>query len=142
MLILSITSRKKRGFNSERELVERFREMGLWGIRIPASGVGTPIPDVLIFHNGVIYGFEVKSTNKSNVTYYLKDFDNLVDWFKHMREENFNASAWLAVRFRGGTWRFYNVDLETAKVECNPNTGLALVDLSREIREKGRKLFT
>lgn len=138
---MSIVSRKKRGFGSERELVERFRELGLWSIRIPASGVGVPIPDVLVFHNGHIYGFEVKSTNKKKAVYYYKDFDNALEWLHHMLEEGFRVKAWLAVRFKGGIWRFYELNEDSSKVECDPNSGFGILDLSKELRNLGRKFI-
>jgi len=138
--LVPLDSRKKRGFNAERELLENLKDLGFWGARIPVSGVGQPLPDVIIFHNGVLFGFEVKSTNEDKKVFYKREFDNLVDWLKGMERENFKAEAWLAVRFKGGKWRFYRIFTSSDKVKCDPKEGFGIIDLSKEMRNIGRRL--
>ncbi len=130
----SLNSRRKKGFRAERELMELFKKLGFWGARIPVSAVGQPLPDILIFHNRKVIGVEVKSTKSQKLMLYKKDFDNLLEWLENMVMENFNAQAWIGVRFRGGIWRFYRVREGLEKITCDKNSGYALVDLAKKIR--------
>ena len=136
----SLDSRKRRGFNAERELLDNLKDLGFWGARIPVSGVGQPLPDVIIFHNGVLFGFEVKSTNGNKKVFYRREFDNLLDWLSGMKRENFKVGAWLAVRFKGGKWRFYHVNEDSEKIDCSIDQGYGIIDLSKEMRNMGRRL--
>lgn len=121
----NLKGRRRKGFNTERELVNILLSKGIWATRIPVSGISQPLPDVLAVKSGKMYGFEVKRTDKP-IIYYLKDFDNAIKWFQAMSRENINAEAWLAVRFRGKKWRFYPLDENTTSVKVNINIGLSL----------------
>ena len=129
-----LVGRRKKGFRSERELVEKFKNIGLWSIRIPVSGVAQPLPDVILFHNGKIYGFEVKYVGKKRHIFYVKDFDNLQNWFNAMLQENFRANALLAVKFRGGKWRFYEVGPDLERIEVSINTGYTFSEICKKIK--------
>ncbi|MHA1616411.1 MAG: hypothetical protein ACTSX9_03790 [Candidatus Njordarchaeales archaeon] len=129
----SLKSRRRKGFETERELVRKLRERGIWVTRIPVSGISQPLPDVLAVSNGVLYGFEVKRC-KSHAYYYRKDFDNLIMWLDAMQKENISAEAWLSVRFDGGVWRFYAILPDTEKVNANPNTGLSFQHLLKKMK--------
>ncbi len=126
--------RRRKGFDAERELVRRLKDKGIWATRIPVSGVAQPLPDVLAVSNGTLHGFEVKSTSNS-INFYKKSFDNTILWLEAMRNEKLHAKAWLAVRFLGGKWRFYELTSETEKIEANLNNGLTLSQLLKLLRE-------
>ncbi|MHA1589528.1 MAG: hypothetical protein ACTSVA_02860 [Candidatus Njordarchaeales archaeon] len=128
----SLKSRRRKGFDAERELVKKFKERKIWVTRIPVSGIAQPLPDVLAVAKGILYGFEVKRCGE-HARYYRKDFDNLIMWLEAMRREGLKAEAWVSVRFNGGVWRFYQVDTETEKVEANPNIGLTFSHILRRM---------
>lgn len=134
--MLRLSGRRSKGFRAERELVEILSKAGLWSIRIPVSAVRTILPDIIVFHKKRVYGFEVKSTAKATAVYYRNDFDNLLEWYYKMVIEEFEAEPFLAVRFRGGVWRFYPVTNDTEKVKCDKNSGLSVAQLVKKLKEK------
>ncbi len=62
-----MSSRRRRGFGAERELVRKLWRMGFAAIRAPASGAKVKksvYPDVVAIYRGKVLVFEVKSRKK------------------------------------------------------------------------------
>lgn len=132
----SMSKRRLKGYNAERELVNKFKELKIWATRIPVSGIGQPLPDVLAIANGVLHGFEIKVSSDLSRTYYRKSFDNVIEWIMAMKREYINAEAWLAVKFRGNKWRFYKISDDFIKIKADINSGLNFAQLLNEIRNR------
>ena len=118
---------RRKGFNAERELVKILRENGFPHIaRVNVSGVSQPLPDVIGARKGVMYGFEVKSTNESKKTFYFREFDNIRAWLVELSEARVKSRGFLAVRFKGGVWRLYPIYPDVEKITVGTNKGISL----------------
>jgi len=129
-----MAKRRRRGYSAERELVKKLKERNIWATRIPVSGIGQPLPDVLAVSKGVLHGFEVKTT-KGPKKFYKRSFDNTLLWLNAMLNEELKAKAWLAVKFKGNTWRFYPLLEGTENIEANINIGLTFAQLLAELKK-------
>ena len=129
-----MSKRRQKGYNAERELVNKLKELNIWATRIPVSGIGQPLPDVIAITQGTLHGFEIKVSSKPSRTYYRKSFDNIVAWLNAMLKEKIKAIAWLAVKFRGKKWRFYIITNDTHKIKAEINSGYTLAQLIGRIK--------
>lgn len=77
---------KKRGYQAERDLVKRLRELGFKSVRIPVSAPSNePLPDVFAVKGDYIIAFEVKAPTRGKAYFprdqvkKLFDFLNMFD---------------------------------------------------------------
>lgn len=129
-----MSKRRTKGYSAERELVNKLKELSIWATRIPVSGIGQPLPDVIAITQGMLHGFEIKVSSDTSRTYYRKSFDNTIAWLNAMLKEKIKAMAWLAVKFRGGRWRFYMITKDTNKIKAEINSGYTLAQLIWRIK--------
>ncbi len=94
-----------KGDRRERELVNRFDELGFAVMRAPASGSATSreLPDVLAGLDGVFYAIEAKSSAGDPIYLDGKEVYDLVYFAR-----NFGASARIGVRFDREDWYFFH----------------------------------
>ena len=76
---------RRRGYYSERKLVERLRKAGFKAVRIPVSNPSmASLPDVIARKNLFVYAFEVKNSNfyayfpKNQIEKLFKFLDDLI----------------------------------------------------------------
>ncbi len=100
-----VRAMKKRGYDAERELVHKFRDVGYSAIRIPVSAPSKePLPDVFAIKDDAILSIEVKS--QVRYAYYkshqvLKLFE-----FLEMHKIYPRKYAVLAAKFKHKGWWF------------------------------------
>lgn len=96
---------KKRGYDAERELVQKLREAGFEALRIPVSAPSSePLPDVFAVKDDAILAFEVKSQSK--YAYYRKDQVKKLHEFLKIHQHYPIRLAVLAAKFKYKGWGF------------------------------------
>lgn len=99
-------SRKSKGCNAERELVEKLEAIGYAAVRVAGSGVSKfPCPDVLASNGNEVLAIECKST-KGETQYIKKSQIEDLKVFSKM----FGAKPLCAVRFNNVGWHFIEPD--------------------------------
>ena len=78
---------------------------------------------------GVIYGFEVKTSVQPSKTFYFRDFDNIRAFLVGLQEAGVRGRGYLAVRFRGGQWRFYPIYPDVDKIKAEKGKGITVKKL-------------
>lgn len=136
--MLKVVSRRRLGFQRERELVRKFWKLGFACMRGPASGSKTkktPYPDLVAIKNGKVFVVEVKTREKRG-TIYVPD-----DQLQKVVEFAWRAKGYalVAVKYMDGSgWKFVPVD----KLDKTPSglwritpklvaEGLTLEDINR-----------
>lgn len=99
LTLKEIRRMKKRGYQAERDLVRRLRELGFKSVRIPVSAPSSePLPDVFAVKGGYMIAFEVKAPN-ANKAYFPKDQVGKLFSFLEMFEAYPVKLAILAAKF-------------------------------------------
>jgi Holliday junction resolvase len=103
---------RKRGFYSEKALVERLRNNGYNAVRVPVSSPSrSPLPDVMARRNQDVYAFEVKNSEyyayypRSQIIKLFRFLDELIPIPKKYKH------AVLAAHF-GRKWLFKEIEWE------------------------------
>lgn len=130
---MEVAYAKRKASRAENELATILWSMGYAVIRGPSSGGGVRRrfqPDLVAVKNGVILVFEVKTAREGEPLYV--ESSQIVGIQEFARRAG--GFAYVAVRLKGGEWRFHPVEsLEVTKggnfkIEA-PHLGLRLRDL-------------
>jgi len=130
----NLNKRRARGFHAERELVKKLISAGIWATRIPVSGIGQALPDVLAAASGKLFGFEVKTAQKFT-TYYIRDFDNTLKWLEAMIREGLPAQAFLALKMPNKGWKIIELKREMLSVDPKKMDGIDLDSFLSKIKK-------
>ncbi|RLI10545.1 hypothetical protein DRO42_00975 [Candidatus Bathyarchaeota archaeon] len=96
---------KKRGYDAERELVQKLREAGFEALRVPVSAPSSePLPDVFAIKGDAILAFEVKSQER--YAYYKRDQVAKLHAFLKIHRYYPRRVAVLAAKFKYKGWAF------------------------------------
>ena len=118
---------RRRGYDAERELVERLRRAGLKAIRIPVSSPSrAPLPDVFATKGDVMMAFEVKARRRK--AYFKKAQVEKLFRFLEMHEAYGRRYAVLAAKFPRVGW-FFKVVEESGDYSIQPGEGYTLPEL-------------
>lgn len=99
LTIKEIKRIRKRGYQAERDLVKRLREMGFKSVRVPVSAPSNEsLPDVFATRGGCVLAFEVKAPNTERA-YFPKDQVKKLFDFLDMFEAYPTRLAILAAKF-------------------------------------------
>ena len=110
--------RYTKGARSERELLNRFYELGYSVIRAAGSGVNALGPDIIAMKKGICFSIECKAWSRGSLSIEPDQFLKLMDWEKNTDGHTF--VAW-KVDYKG--WYFIRLD-EFSKGESNYNVTL------------------
>lgn len=103
-------TRRKRGFEAERELVRKLWSKGFAVMRAPASGARTRLaayPDVVAIFRGKIYAFEVKYRRDNSPIYIDKNqLEKLLEFSRRA-----GATPLVAVKRPNKGWKLIPVDM-------------------------------
>jgi Holliday junction resolvase len=100
---------RKRGYQAERDLVKKLRELGFRSVRVPVSAPSNePLPDVFALKGNCIMAFEVKAPNAERAYFPRDQVKKLFD-FLEMFEAYTIKVAVLAAKFPY-KWVFKRVD--------------------------------
>ena len=104
-----------KGARSERELLNKFYEIGYSVVRAAGSGVNALGPDILAIKDGICFSFECKAWDRGSLSLDPEQYGKLVDW-----ERNSATHTFVAWRIKGRGWLFIKLD-EFTKGEKNYN---------------------
>jgi Holliday junction resolvase len=97
-------SRKSKGINAERELIHLFWKNGWAATRVAGSGsIKYPTPDIVAGIQTRKLAVECKATKDTSYYFTKEEVDQLKEF-----SEKFGAEPWLAIRFNGMKWFFFN----------------------------------
>jgi Holliday junction resolvase len=134
---------QSKGFQRERELVNRLYEAGFAVTRVPKSGGGTKreLPDIIAGNGEVIYAIEAKA-RKEDPIYLSEEEVVALIYFS----QNFGAKARIGVRFDHEDWYFFHPgDLYTTNggsFRIKRETALAEGTKFDELVDLGGQSFT
>ncbi|MCS7107258.1 MAG: Holliday junction resolvase Hjc [Acidilobaceae archaeon] len=128
---------------AENELANVLWRKGYLVVRAAASGRGVRErfqPDLVAAKNGVILIIEVKSTNSETI--YLRA--EQVNGLRELRDRS-RGHVFIAVRLRGGEWRFHSLDdlkevSEKSYRLDNVEEGLRLRDVEELLFKRSKKI--
>ncbi|MEM0050243.1 MAG: endonuclease [Candidatus Bathyarchaeia archaeon] len=101
---------KKRGYQAERDLVKKLRDLGFKSVRIPVSASsGEPLPDVFAVKSDCIMAFEVKAPRDRRAYFPRDQVKKLFD-FLSMFDSYPNRIAVLVAKFPR-KWIFRRIDV-------------------------------
>ncbi|MEM4726645.1 MAG: Holliday junction resolvase Hjc [Candidatus Bathyarchaeia archaeon] len=124
---------KKRGYDAERELVQKLREMGFEAVRIPVSAPSSePLPDVFAIKGDMILAFEVKS--QGSYTYFKKEQVAKLHEFLNIHRQYPKRLAVLAAKFRYKGWAFIITE-KPMDYSIRMGGGMSLKELLRRISQ-------
>lgn len=124
---------KKRGYDAERELVQKLREMGFEAVRIPVSAPSSePLPDVFAIKGDMILAFEVKS--QGSYTYFKKEQVAKLHEFLNIHRQYPKRLAVLAAKFRYRGWAFIITE-KPMDYSIRMGGGMSLRELLRRISQ-------
>lgn len=99
LTLREIRRMKKRGYQAERDLVKKLRELGFKSVRIPVSAPSNePLPDVFAVRGDCIVAFEVKAPSRGRAYFPRDQVKKLFD-FLDMFYAYPNRVAVLAAKF-------------------------------------------
>jgi holliday junction resolvase Hjr len=99
-------SAKRKGSNTERELIRLFQEAGWGAIRVAGSGSNrNPSADILAGSKGRMLVIECKSSSKEKI--YISD--EQIEDFK-VFGTRFGAELWVGLRFNRTPWCFLELN--------------------------------
>ncbi len=125
---------KKRGYDAERELVQKLREMGFEAVRIPVSAPSSePLPDVFAIKGDMILAFEVKS--QGSYTYFKKEQVAKLHEFLNIHRRYPKRLAVLAAKFRYRGWAFIITE-KPMDYSIRMGGGMSLRELVRRISQE------
>ena len=116
-----------------------FLKEGLVVIKVPLSGRGQPMPDLIVARKGVLYGFEVKLSIKPKAKFMERDYDNLIEWLMTLKHEGIPVRAYLAVKV-GDKWLFEEIDRDRREVAFPSDGNISLEEMLSIL--KGRKRYS
>ena len=127
-------SRKSKGINAERDIVNMFRGHGIVAIRVAGSGsTKYDSADIIAGNKNVKLAIECK-TCADDKKYLSNDSINQIRNFS----ESFGAAPILAVKFDRGKWGFFILDriktTEAGFVISKEDTGMSFEDLLELIK--------
>ena len=102
-----------KGARSERELLNKFYELGYSVIRSAGSGVNALGPDILALRNKEAICIECKAWDRGSLSLDPEQFTKLLEW-----ERNTSFPTFVAWRMNGKGWYFIRLD-EFKKNEKN-----------------------
>jgi len=109
LTIKEIKRMKKRGYQAERDLVKKLRELGFKSVRVPVSAPSSePLPDVFATRGKCIIAFEVKAPSSERAYFSRDQVKKLFD-FLGMFEAYQVKIAVLAAKFPY-KWIFKRID--------------------------------
>lgn len=124
---------KKRGYDAERELVQKLRGMGFEAVRIPVSAPSSePLPDVFAIKEDMILAFEVKS--QGSYTYFKKEQVAKLHEFLNIHRQYPKRLAVLAAKFRYRGWAFIITE-KPMDYSIRIGGGMSLRELIRRISQ-------
>ncbi|MGI0141413.1 MAG: hypothetical protein ACREBF_02045 [Candidatus Micrarchaeales archaeon] len=94
-------NRYVKGARGERELLNRFYELGYSVIRSAGSGVNSISPDILVMKDGKGFAFECKAWDRSTISIEHEKYDSLKKW-----EDNTKLPTFMAWRMNNMGWFF------------------------------------
>ena len=122
-----VRSIKKRGYDAERELVQKLRRAGFEALRVPVSAPSNePFPDVFAVKGDAILAFEVKSQER--YVYFKGDQVDKLMGFLNVHRFYPRRYAVLAAKFRYKDWNFMIVD-KKGDYSIRANTGITFSKL-------------
>ncbi len=131
-----MSNTKTKGVRVERELANKFWQLGFAVVRSGSSGGGVRkrfAPDLVVIKNGKIVVLEVKYRSKDNKIQI--DIDRVLKLIEFANRAG--ARAYLAVKFSNEQWRF----IEVEQVRTLFNDGGRYVSISREFIIKNGLTF-
>lgn len=118
-----------KGARSERELLNKFYELGYSVIRAAGSGVNALGPDIIAMKKGTCLSIECKAWSRGSLSLEPDQFLKLVEWEKNTDGQTF--VAW-KVDYKG--WYFIKLD-EFSKGSSNYNVTLKRVlEINRDLQ--------
>lgn len=109
LTIREIRRIRKRGYQAERDLVKKLRDLGFKSVRVPVSAPSNePLPDVFALKGDCIMAFEVKAPSAEKA-YFPKDQVKKLFDFLDMFEAYTVKIAILAAKFPY-KWVFKRID--------------------------------
>ncbi|MDE1846030.1 MAG: hypothetical protein KGH53_02005 [Candidatus Micrarchaeota archaeon] len=97
--------RYQKGARGERELLNRFFDLGYSVIRSAGSGVNSISPDIFVMKGGRGFAFECKAWDKDSISIEWDKWDALKKW-----EENSKLPMFMAWRMSNVGWFFIRLD--------------------------------
>ena len=98
-------SKYQKGARGERELLNRFYDLGYSVIRSAGSGVNSISPDIFVMKEGKGFAFECKAWDKDSISIEWDKWDALKKW-----EENSRLPMFMAWRMSNVGWFFIRLD--------------------------------
>ena len=98
-------TRYQKGARGERELLNRFFDLGYSVIRSAGSGVNSVSPDILVMKGGSGFAFECKAWDSNRISIEWDKFDSLKTW-----EKNSGLPMFMAWRMSNVGWFFIRLD--------------------------------
>ncbi len=110
-----------KGARSERELLNRFYEIGYSVIRSAGSGVSALCPDIIAMKKGACFSIECKAWDRGSLSLDPEQYDKLIEW-----ERNTDGKTYVAWKIKNRGWYFIRLD-EFSKGERNYNVTMKKV---------------
>ncbi len=107
--------RYMKGARSERELLNKFYDLGYSVVRAAGSGVNALGPDIIAMRKGVCLSIECKAWDRGSLSLEPDQYQKLVEW-----ERNTDGFTFVAWKIKGKGWYFIRLD-EFSKGESNYN---------------------
>ncbi|MDE1856215.1 MAG: hypothetical protein KGH49_03205 [Candidatus Micrarchaeota archaeon] len=98
-------NRYVKGARGERELLNRFFDLGYSVIRSAGSGVNSVSPDILVIKDGKGFAFECKAWDSPAISIEHDKYDSLKKW-----EQNARLPTFMAWRMSNMGWFFIRLD--------------------------------
>ncbi|MDE1870328.1 MAG: hypothetical protein KGH71_05090 [Candidatus Micrarchaeota archaeon] len=98
-------SKYQKGARGERELLNRFYELGYSVIRSAGSGVNSISPDIFVMKEGRGFAFECKAWDSTSISIEWDKWEALKRW-----EENSKLPMFMAWRMSNIGWFFIRLD--------------------------------
>lgn len=110
LTIKEIKRMKKRGYQAERDLVRKLREMGFNAVRVPVSAPSEePLPDVFATKGDCILAFEVKAPGSRKAYFPRNQVKKLFDFLSMFEPYNIKM-ALICAKFPY-KWVFKRIDI-------------------------------
>ena len=118
-----------KGARSERELLNKFYELGYSVVRAAGSGVNALGPDIIAMKKGACFSIECKAWSRGSLSLEPDQFLKLVEW-----ERNTDGHTFVAWKVDYKGWYFIRLD-EFSKGESNYNVTLKRVlEINRDLK--------
>ncbi|MDE1834516.1 MAG: hypothetical protein KGH64_04215 [Candidatus Micrarchaeota archaeon] len=94
-----------KGARSERELLNKFADLGFSVVRAAGSGVNALGPDILALKGEVCFAIECKAWDRGSLSIEPEQFQKLIDW-----ERNTTSRTFVAWRISNKGWYFIKLN--------------------------------